>query len=93
MIAKHANPQLRPIIDLAHRIQNGLARTALRAHNRIVGDRRQIETLLDRLIQTAHRDDHSGGIDPAGRPDVPRKPDAIAVFVLLDVLLVRGHCC
>lgn len=93
MIAEHTDPQLGPIVHLAHWVQNRFARAAFGANHRIVGDRRQIQTLLDRLIQTAHGHHHSRGIDATGRPDVPRKPDAISVFVLLNVLLVRGHCC
>ena len=47
--------------------------------------------LLERREEDSERSDQPRGLDPRRRPDVPRNPDAIAVLVLLDELLVGGH--
>lgn len=85
-----ANPQFRPIVNLAHRIQDGPTGAACTQYG-VVGNCWQIGTLLDRLIQAAQWDHQTGRIDSTRWPHVPCETDAIPIFVLLDVLLVRGH--
>jgi hypothetical protein len=86
-----AHPKLGSIVDLTHRIQNSSA-SATSTENWLVHNGWQIRALLDRLIQTAERDDQFRGVNATRRPHIPGKSDAIAIFVRLDEFLVGCHC-
>lgn len=91
MTAKAAHPQFGPIVHLTHWIQNGLARIAFGANDRIVCDDWQIGSFFDRLVQAAQWHHQTCGIDATGRPHVPCEPNTISILVLLYVFLVCGH--
>ena len=88
--AEIAHPQLCSVIDLTHRVQDGPARRP-GAHDRLVHDRRQIRTLLERLIENGERDHQFRRFNSTRWPDVPGESDAVTVLILLDELFVGGH--
>ena len=88
--AKIADPKFSPVVYLAQRIEYSSARCSS-AQYRIVMNRQRIQTLLDRLVQSAKRYDKPGGFDSRGRPNIPCKSNTIAIFVLLNEIFVGRH--
>lgn len=69
-----------------HRLAVGPA-----AQHRLVLNWRQVGSLLQRREEAGDWDHQPGGLQPAGRPEVPAESHPVPVLVLLDELLVGRH--
>lgn len=61
------------------------------AQHRLVLNRRQVGSLLQRCEEAGDWDHQPGGLQPAGGPEVPAESHPVPVLVLLDELLVGRH--
>lgn len=62
-----------------------------RTNHWVVLDGWEIRPLLQRSVKAGERHNETRGLQPRGRPDVPRKSHAIAVFALMNELLISRH--
>lgn len=76
--------------NLPQRVEHSLA-VGPAAQNRLILNRGEVGSLLQRCEEAGDGDHQPGGFQPAGGPEVPAEPHPISVLVLLDELLVGGH--
>ena len=90
LVTHTASPRFCSEIDLRIGIEDGMTGRP-RTDDWVVLDGRKVGAFFQRSIKTGEGHNQTRSLQPRGRPNVPRKPNSIAVFALMDELLISCH--